>query len=222
MDRSRLDLSTRWLIVALLVTTLLPSTGCGRVLATMVYAWNGGNTEPADFAGLESKRVVVLCRPPSSLGFRHPHVDRQLARLVSDLLAERVGDIEVVDHKQVDHWADAGDADDFRDLAKSVDAEMVVHIELEDFDLNKGSTLYQGRSEVNISVYDMENDGKKVWEESLGEIIFPATGGIPTAEKSPKQFRKQYLAVLSQRIARHFYEHDPYFDFALDSTAHSD
>jgi len=222
MDCSRLDPHpfARRAFAALIVAILLPTTGCGRLLATAIYAWNGGNFVDAEFEGLESKRVVVVCRPPTSLGFRYPHADRQLARRVGNLLTLNVDDIEIVNHRDVDNWADEGDGEDFRDLAKAVEADMVVHIDLIDFDLNKGPTLYQGRAEVEISVYDMANDDAPVWEKSLGEFVFPAVGGLPTADKSSKQFRKQYLEVLSDRIARNFYRYDPSFDFALDSTAH--
>jgi hypothetical protein len=232
MDRSRLDrhpFARRALVrrafeqrifAALIVAVLLPTTGCGRLLATAIYAWNGGNFVEAEFDGLESKRVVIVCRPPTSLGFRYPHADRQLARRIGSLLALNVDDIEIVNYRDVDNWADEGDGEDFRDLAQAVEADMVVHIDLLDFELNKGPTLYQGRAEVEISVYDMANDDAPVWEKSLGEFVFPAVGGLPTADKSSKQFQKQYLEVLSDRIARNFYRHDPSFDFALDSTAH--
>ena len=45
-------------------------------------------------------------------------------------------------------------------LGRAVKATRIVYIELDDFDLFKGKTLYQGRAEVTISVYDME-DGER-------------------------------------------------------------
>ena len=39
-------------------------------------------------------------------------------------------------------------------------ATRVVYIELDDFDLYKGKTLYQGTADVTITVYDMTTSGK--------------------------------------------------------------
>lgn len=222
MDRSHARVRpTGWqrVVLLLLAASLVPAAGCVHALATAAYVWNGGNLVDAEYNGLVGKRVVVVCRPPASLGFRYPHVDRELAQRVAQLLATNVREIDVVDQKEVDNWIDADDVENFKDLAKSVDADVVVLLDLEDFSLNKGPTLYQGMADVTLSVYDMQDNGKLVWEKELGENRFPSVGGVPTADKTQDQFREQYLMVLSERFARYFYKHEAHLDFALDATA---
>jgi len=222
MDRSHVRVRPRGgqkVAMLLLAAALVPAAGCVHALATAAYVWNGGNLVDAEYDGLVGKRAVVVCRPPASLGFRYPHVDRDLARRVSYLLEINVKDVDVVDQREVDNWIDEDDVENFKDLAKAVNADVVVLLDLEEFSLTKGPTLYQGMAEVTLSVYDMQNNGKLVWEKELGENRFPSVGGVPTADKTQDQFREQYLTVLSERFARHFYKHEAHLDFALDATA---
>ena len=106
-------------------------------------------------------------------------------------------------------------------LGKAVKASRVVFIELDDFDLFKGKTLYQGSADVTISVYDMDNKGKLMWDRHLGQVLFPRNSGIPAADKSPQEFERQFVEVLSNQIAEHFYKHNPNASFALDAAANN-
>ena len=104
-------------------------------------------------------------------------------------------------------------------LASAVKAQMVVQIDLEDFSLDKGSTLRQGKADVRVTVLDMEKNGDEVYEKTLNEILFPFNGGVPVQEAPEAQFRRQFITLVSERIARHFYKHDPHADFATDNQA---
>src|SRR5262249_2132255 len=122
---------------------------------------------------------------------------------------------------EVDNWIDEQDWENFKDLARAVKATKVVYIELNDFDLYKGTTLYQGAADVNISVYDMKQKGKLVWDRNLGQILFPRNSAIPAADKPVQIFERQFVEVLSTQIAEHFYKHNPTASFALDAVANN-
>jgi hypothetical protein len=202
-----------------LVLGTLTAGGCHQVVATAVYLWSGTDS-PAEYGGLEGKRVVVYCRPPSSLEYRHAGASRDLARRVGGLLAAQVKDIEVVPPSDVENWTDENDAENFRELGEAVRADKVLWIDMTEFGLQKGPTLYQGTADVQLSVYDMENGQVLDWETSLGEIQFPSSSAVPAQEKSLAEFRKQFIEIVAQRIAAHFYPHDPRQQFAIDATAH--
>ena len=53
---------------------LAAASGC-TLMATAMYVIQGSNTS-ADFGGLKGKRVVVVCRPITSLHFRDTSVSR--------------------------------------------------------------------------------------------------------------------------------------------------
>ena len=183
MDDSHYSSTTaRFLVVTMVVVALLPSTGCvHQILATGIYFFQGGNTMPAECHALQEKRVVVVCRPPSSHEYRHAGASRE--------------------------------------IAKAVKADMVLYIELESFELFKGKTLYQGNSDITISVYDMTDGTDLVWDKHLGEVLYPKNSGIPVQDKPLQHFRREFVENVSAQISFHFYAHDPHAMFALDALA---
>ncbi|OHB75154.1 MAG: hypothetical protein A2W31_15100 [Planctomycetes bacterium RBG_16_64_10] len=209
----------RGLVSLLLTVSAVLAAGCHRIVATAVYAWKG-SSEPAAFSGLQDRRVVVVCRPPSSLEYRHAGAARDLARRTGSLLASHVKGIDVVNPVDVEDWADQSDADDFRELAKAVGADTVVFIELSEFRLQNGQTLYQGNADVTVTVHDLRDGDRIAWEKPLGQILFPEHSSVPAQEKTLAHFRSQFIEVLAERIARNFYPHDLHYDFAIDAAAH--
>ena len=224
MDRSfsqtRFFRSNQTSLALLLVLATLATTGCVHsILATGIYLWQGGNVVPADCEALEDQRVVVVCRPPSSNEYRHAGAARSIGKRVSKQLAENVPGIEMVSYSEVDNWVDEQDWDNYKELGRAVKATRIVYIELDNFDLHKGATLYQGNAEINVKVYDMEKPSDPIWERNLGQLLFPRNSGIPAADKPVQQFQRQFVEVVSNQIAIHFYKHNPNTSFALDAVA---
>ena len=174
---------------------------------------------PAATDTLEDQRVVVVCRPPATNEYRYAGAARSIGKQVSRLLAENVSGIDVVSPAEVDNWVDEQDWDNFKDLGRALKASRVVYIELSNYDLYKGATLYQGDAEVQITVYDINDRGKDIWEQNVGQILFPKNSGIPAADKTVQQFQSQFVEIVSGQIARHFYRHNPNSTFALDAVA---
>ena len=198
---------------------LLPSAGCHTLLATGVYIWEGGNTAAAECDVLKNERVVIVCRPPSSQEYSYADASRAISQKVSELLVSKVKGIDVVDPRDVDKWVDESDWGDFRELARAVRADKVVHIELDDFELYKGKTLYQGHAVVTVSVYDMKDGSRREWERDMGEILYPVNSGIPAQDKPVQQFKKEFVNIVALRVAEYFYAHDPNASFAIDALA---
>lgn len=219
MDRA-FRLIGSWALLACIGLGCSASTGCiSMLMATGIYMWNGGNTVEPEFKGLGNERVVVLCRPPASHEFRNAGAARAIGSRVSSLIGQHVKGVEMVSPREVDNWVDEQDWENFKDLGRSVKATRIIYIELDDFDLYKGKTLYQGRAEINIRVYDMEDGERLVFERQLGQVLFPRNSGIPSSDKTPQAFEAQFVGVLSTQIAEYFYRHTANADYALDSVA---
>jgi hypothetical protein len=221
MDRSGAPFVLINQLVGLLLaaTMLVSASGCPALLATSIYVWEGGNLVPAECDALRDERVVVMCRPPSSHEYRHAGASRTIAQRVSELLVKNVKGIDVVNPREVDNWVDESDWGDFRELAEAVKADLVVHVELDDFELFKGKTLYQGRANVTVTVYDMRDSSRVVWERQLGEILYPLNSGIPAQDKPVQQFEREFVGIVAEQIAVNFYRHDPHAGFAMDALA---
>ncbi len=216
MDRLRAHARNLALALAAAGTVAVAASGC-NLMATAMYVIQGTNT-PAEFTELRGKRVAVVCRPVTSLHFRDSSVSRDVAKQVGALLAKNVSKMKLIDQREVFEWADENVWEDYVDIAKALDADMVVGLDLEEFSLFQGQTLYQGKANVKIVVCDVTKGKEPVFEYNLPQMVFPPNGAIP-ADSPEAQFRRQFVNYLARRIAQYFYDHDASVDFASDSTA---
>jgi hypothetical protein len=207
------------LLLALLTATssLTIASGCNLV-ATAMYIVQGTNTV-ADFDGLKGKRVAVVCRPVTSLHFRDSSVSRDLAKQVSLLLEKHVPKISLVDQREVSEWADENNWEEYVEIGKALGADLVLGLDLEEFSLYQGQTLYQGKANLKIVVCDVSKGKEPIFERNLPQTLYPPNAAIPAGEKPEAEFRRQFVTVMAQLIARHFYDHDATANFASDSTA---
>ncbi len=214
MDRIRLRL---FLLASLLVASVIFASlvGC-NVLSVMLYNMAPDDI-PAEFSNLKGKKVAVVCRSVRELQFTDSTVPRDLTREVDRLLAAKIKKIDVIGEREVSQWTDENTWQKFTEIGKALKADMVVGIELERFTLYQGATLFQGNATVRLVVYDMEDGGKQVYEKSLPRVLYPPHTPISSADKSEGEFRVQFLGVLAEQIARHFYSHDSRVDFATDA-----
>lgn len=216
MDRLRRQLLGSML--ALPAAAVLAASGGCSMLATGLWMFQGIN-QPAEFPGLKGKRIAVVCRPVSSLQYRNPTVGRDLAKQVGSMLAKNVPDAQVIDQREVSEWADEKIWDEYTEIGKALNADMVVGLDLDDFDLFQGQGLYQGKATIKVAVYDMKKGSEPVFEKSIPQIHYPPNSPIPAGDKPENEFREQFVKVLAEHITRHFYAHDPTVEFANDSTA---
>lgn len=206
------------LALTLAVGGLTTCTGCVNALAGMMYIIKGNDT-PAEYTGLKDKKVVVVCRASSDLGFSNASASRDLARALSTMLATNIRKIEVVPARDVENWADENSWDDPREVGKALGADMVVSIDLEHFSLYKGQTLYQGSADYTINVYDLVEGGPPAYTKSPPRALYPPNAAVMTSDKREPEFRQEFMAVLADEVGRHFYPHDRYANFATDSNS---
>lgn len=204
---------------ALVASVVLASSiGCVGLIANLMHVAQG-NFIPAEFTGLQAKRVAVVC-VASSEAFGPTEASVVLARQVSKLLEESVDEIQLIDGQQIADWIDRNDWDylDYAAIGRGVDAEMVVAIDLDSFSLHEGKTMYKGRADVSLVVYDMMQGGKQVFSSTPPQIQYPLNSGYHTTDISEVEFRRQFLVLVARRLARNFYPYDVKEDYAQDTT----
>jgi hypothetical protein len=191
------------------------ATGCS-LLPTIAYVIKPEDV-PAEFDGLKEKRVAVICRA-TSLEYAHPTVSRDIAVRVAALLRKNVKKIEVVDERELADWVDKHDWHDYREVGRALKADLVVGVDLERFELSRGSTLLQGQADVRMAVYDVKKN-MRIWEPGKAlSVKYPPNSPYAASDRQEDDFRRQFVGILAERIARHFYAFDSRRDFALDST----
>ena len=204
------------LVACVLALVVSASAGCGLVVNLIHAGW--GHMVPAEFEGLSDHRVAVVC-VSSSASYGPLPVSEMVARQVGSLLVQKVRHIELIEQQTIDQWIDENDWNqiDYLEIGHGVGADRLVAIDLLSFSLHEGQTMYKGRAELDIKVYDLDNN-KVVFSNSPAELQFPQNAGQHTTDISEKEFRKRFVSVVANRIARHFYAYDFKDDFARDPT----
>ncbi len=220
------------LYLSLLSLCVIVSGGCVSGLATMMYLFKGTNVD-AEYKYLKGKTVAVIVRPVVDLQYCNPNVPLELGQQINICLQKNVPKIKTIEQQKVNAWCDENDPEDVTALGKALKADMVVSVELGGFSLFQGQTIYQGRAISSIQVFDCRDEQKKakdkdmpkkdkdasdniVFEKSLPETKYPPNTGVPTADKQEYEFRQEFIKILADQIARHFYAHDSHADFAQD------
>ena len=195
--------------------TLTTATGCG-FMSQLMY-WKNGDVVPAEYAGLQGKRVAVICVSDAT-SYGTGNESLMLAREVSGILRQHVKEIDLVRADEVADWIDKNGWDeiDYREVGRGVKADRVVAIDLEGLRLYESSALYKGRADVSVTVYDMANGGQEVFHKKLPEQSFPASGPHPVGDTSESQFRRAFLQILGQNVSRYFHEYDLMEQFSRD------
>lgn len=205
--------------LAALATILIAATlvGC-NMLSVAAFIIHDDNL-PAEYNGLVGKRIAVVCRPACQLEYADASAAPDLAAMVGDLLAKNVKKCTIVPPSDVAMWADSNNWDSYAEIGRAMKADVVVGIDLENFNLYEGTTLYQGRADVHVWVYDLHTGKSRqiVWNKKLPQTIYPPTAAVPISEKSDDAFRREYLAVLADHVGRLFYPHERLVDFASDA-----
>lgn len=202
--------------VAALVLFALGLSGCTQALLTGAYLMKGMETS-AEFEGLKEKKTAVVCRPLIELQYSGADAATLLAREVGLRMKTKGKKINIVDPQKVEEWCDEHEWEDFAEIGKAMKSDYVVGIELEEFSLYQGQTIYQGRARVHISVYDMTNKDDPVYEKRIERIVYPPNSGVATSDKTEDQFRREFAGVVAERIGRSFYPFDHRDDYSMDS-----
>jgi hypothetical protein len=211
--RSRIDRALRLALLALLLPSL--AGGCS-LITTVAYLVRPENDAPAEFKGLRGKHVAVVCKPIVELEFSDAGSARELAGLVGMQLARNVRKARVIDQREVARWIDENAWVDYPTVGKSLDADIVVGIDLEEFRMHEGSTLYRGRATANVRVYDVA-EKKVLFEKRFDNFTFPGDSAVPSSDRTESQFRAMFLNVLGRRIARSFHAYDSRATFAEEN-----
>jgi hypothetical protein len=211
-----------WLLAAAGFLTL---SGCDpRTLMYFLQPYDPMVAAPGP--SLQGKRVVVVTHAVSSAMGEFQSLDRDVTRDVVGLLRSNVKKIDVVPPEKVWTWVDAHpNWTDPGEIAKAFDAQIVIFLEIEGFQIQNPSDLnvYQGTSRTHIVVTEMghprNSKGKELKDQpeepktiydDYRDTEFPVRGPIPMdSGVSRGAFKTKFLKVVSTEIAWHFIEHSP-------------
>ena len=217
MAKTRLGNRIPYLMACLLTALMLATPGCVGALAQLIYTVKGHEVEAA-YKGLNGKRVAVVCVSDAS-AYGPDTLTYTVAQAVGIRLANGLEeDSQVIAPARIEEWIDQNgwNETEYVELGKGVDADRVVAIEIASYSLTEGSTIFKGRADVTVTVYDIEKNGQVPYSAPPQHFVFPKHGR-PAIQTSEREFEAFYLAQLTTMIGNHFVSHDKLESFARDA-----
>ncbi len=203
----------RFLIAAL---CLLPLTGCIQFAANLMHVVNGPQV-PAEFKGLDGKKIAVIANDES--GICSDEVTIRIAGSLRGILLGKLKKATLVTQEEIETWLHGKSSreKDFVEIGKGVKADYLIDVELLNMKLKDGQTLYRGRADITVTVWDV-NASKIAYRKTLPEYTYPVMAGQATTETDEDKFRRVYLMNVADKIGRYFYAHEFGEDVAIDAT----
>lgn len=209
--------SCKWTAPALIAGLLLSlvQTGCVEQILTIGYLIGGPPTIEPEFDKATKTslsdgkaRVAVVCYAPNEVRLQYDSVDQHLGTMVSNRLAKNK--VLVIDPGAIQAWIDknGNDWDRPTEIGAALEADYVIYLEIGDFSLfeKDSSTLYRGRSTIEVTVHKMDGeDGDEIFTKTL-ESIYPTHTPTASQDVSFPDFRNNYMLRLSEQVGWLFYE----------------
>jgi hypothetical protein len=207
---------SRYIATWILCLGLVPlATGCVGLAAQILYVWKG-TTLPAECRDLEYKKVAVVCE--SEEGYINHSGVEDVSRMIEKNLRENVKGIKMVSHKEVADWIDANDSAnlDPKTIGRSVKAERVLYVQIKNFSIAEGETLFRGRATWRAKVYDIAEGGDPINQSDFVDFKFPTNTERAKIDQKEESFREEFIKNLGRVIARRFHVYDKLDDIATD------
>ncbi len=201
---------SRVIMLAALAVTSAAASGCSWLLPFAILSKHKERV-PAEFDKLENKRVAIVVWAEQSTLFDYPHVRMELAVHIGDRLWSAVDGVKVVDGRKIEDYMQRSliNTVDPEEIADKFDAEMIVYLELLEFQIRDPDSPDFLRPAINASVvvYDMTADPDEPKQYELEPVTIEQSGKL-FSETSAAQVRKTVYEQFAEQVARKFYKHE--------------
>lgn len=206
MRRFRLS-AVSCLAAAAIFAGVLSSPGCVGITSHVLW-WMGADRVPAECSALEGQTVAVICESPNS-SFGPDAETEALSREVEKILRYKVPRAKLVRFDEIASWLDEHGSHqiDYRAVGRGVKADRVVSIKLKSFSYHDNPTLYQGKADYEVAVYDVK-EGNVLYADASPDFQFPAKDAYHTTEMSEAKFQREFIKWLGADIARRFHDNE--------------
>ena len=201
--------------LTMILLACLSSTGCVGALAQLFYVIKGHQV-PAQYSGFEGKKVAVVINTDAS-SYGPDSLSKTFGKYVRLKLATNIEDIEIVPELEIKNWIDINGYDESKlaKLGKSVEADFVLAIDVDNYTIRDGKTIYKGQSDITLSVIESES-GDVTYSFGPENMVYPENGR-PAIQTTDRKFEMFYLTWLTRQISRQFYKHDKLDEVADDA-----
>lgn len=221
--RSSRSLARRTAIWTVLCLTLGLLPGCQIIIGVLAMV-QGLNTQDADFKAYSreslpksNKKVAVLCWTPNSARTQYGGLDADIINEVTRRL--RQAEIDVVAPYKISKFLDDNTTElknlPAAELCKKFKADYLILIEINSLSFfeENSKDLYRGTATGRVSTVKATKDGKDlkvsvIYNHPISSK-YPIHQPIPAEQRDHDVFCREFVARLSEEIARLFYDHRP-------------
>ncbi len=201
--------------VALLAGLGLSSMGgCAAVGGMMAAAEEYEEVDiPAEYRGLDGKKVAVLVDAPMEIQYEHASVVPMITDLVGLNIRAYCPQAMVLDTRETlafqynnVYW----NTMDYALLAKELQAERIVLIDINGYQLTEPGNpyLWDGRASADINVIEAESPDPSAfaYRKNLA-VRFPGMSGVTQDDATESSVEQGLQIALSQATVRLFHDH---------------
>ncbi len=195
-----------------LTCCVLAPLGC-NLLMPAVFLHPGTKKVPPEFAKLANTKTLVLVWAEPATLYDYPHIRLEVASYVGDAIRAGVDGVQLVNERKVEEYLQAHPEEsvDARAVGEHFEAEMVVYLELLEFQIRdpESPDLLQGRARAAVRVYDLTPEADELGYQELSEVAvtYPEQAVLYTLT-APVVIRNETYKQTAELVARKFYEHD--------------
>jgi hypothetical protein len=204
-----------FLLATLMVGVCGLAGGCQLLVAGAVLMGPPKQKVKAEFNRLEGKKVLILAWAEPETLIEYPYARFEVARYVGDKIQAHVPNVTVVGQREVeDYLEQLYDAEyDPEKIGKRFEAELVVYMELLEYEMRDPHTpqLYRGKIHSSVWVYDMPGKESDLDEFELEEAFAQVPEGenvVGVLDSSGLEVRKMTYEKFAELVARKFYDHE--------------
>ena len=225
MTKRRSAQLTFALIAALLATTLAAASGCAGALMMPFYLIHGTEAPPIHKDEVKTipkgSRLVVICRSNLNLfGTSNPNGD--ISRAVTFCVSRNIKNknkkkLEWIPIDEVEEKFDEQEFNNlsFEKMGAALDADYVIGIELDSFEIHHSTQFYQGNAKVLVRLVDVKNH-ETICRDSMPNYVYPPTP-VPISDVDEGTFQNRFVVNLAKNISTLFCPYDPHESYAVDS-----
>jgi hypothetical protein len=199
--------------LALLVGVVCSASGCG-FLKPLLFMSQHKEKVPAEFDKLEGKRVAFVVWADQETLFDYPHVRMELGLYIGDKVWSKVKKVDVVDGRRIeDHIQKLlSDSIDPEKIGRAFDCDMVVYVELLEFQIRdpEAPDFLRARIRGSVTVYNLkaDPDESKRYELENETAVYPENQPVLFTNANALNVRKAAYELFAEQVARKFYAYE--------------
>jgi hypothetical protein len=201
-------------VAALVLAVWLGGCSGMRYLGYLAAPEPGSKKVPAEFTGLEGRRVAIVIFADQRVQYENPQARLTLGSVVRAKMNEHLKNVSVVDPAKVVRYQDENahwETLDKAELAKQFGADFVLYITLVEYSTREiGSIdLYRGRITAQCGLYEAgkSDEEGRVWSCDRIAVVYPEAAPVGVPGESGRSVREAAERLWADALVKKFYEH---------------